>query len=649
MGIDRLKHIIIEDEDIDWVESILGNGIYFDEERRDIIKNMDSVDVQAFPGSGKTTVLVAKLAILAKKWPFAHSGICVLSHTNVAREEIEDRLGKNEVGKKLLSYPHFIGTVHSFFDTYISIPWVRSKGIKINMIDTVLVQKSRWNNLSRNIRSGLIYSRLNESVCAYKDSVGKIEVGKKGPHTTTYKEIMTSIIDSHNKGNFTFDELLLYAQEALDSISSLPKSLQLRFPMLFVDEAQDTNGIQWNLIHQTFNKDGHLSVRQGYGDENQAIYNYINESIEQISFPRSKPLFITNSRRFDDQIAKLANPVALSCEKMSGEDNDLSVKQCPHTIYLFQKEDTGKVLEEFGQLVLDTFSDEELIKYNKDGCHVIGMVHDKKDETDPRHFPKGIYDYWPSYEAKKANKRGMPPSLIEYFRNGKEEFHKTGETAGQIEWIAKGLRRLINISKKENFIVAIRNPFTAIMEKLSPENQIEFRKAFFYFTSADISSKEAWDALTKEIIKILSWFGNINGDYRVKFLDWSDEVITHEEVCAEQEKARINHYRYSDSAGRIVDMQFGSIHSVKGRTHLATLVLETFSKAHNMKSILPYLCDARPKAKANSQNQSRLKCHYVAMTRARGLLCLAIPFDFVNDKDKEKLQTLGWNLKVVTK
>ena len=80
------KDLIITDEDINWVESILF-GVKFDEGRRNIIKNLDSIDIQACPGSGKTTVLVAKLAILAKKWSYQNRGICVLSHTNVARVE----------------------------------------------------------------------------------------------------------------------------------------------------------------------------------------------------------------------------------------------------------------------------------------------------------------------------------------------------------------------------------------------------------------------------------------------------------------------------------------------------------------------------------------------------------------------------------
>ena len=121
MSIDCLAEIIINDNDIDEVEKLLGS-VVFDESRRNVIKNLDTIDIQAFPGGGKTTILVAKLAILAKKWPYSHKGICVLSHTNVAREEIEERLGLTEIGRKLLSYPHYIGTLHSFFNTFIGLP-----------------------------------------------------------------------------------------------------------------------------------------------------------------------------------------------------------------------------------------------------------------------------------------------------------------------------------------------------------------------------------------------------------------------------------------------------------------------------------------------------------------------------------------------
>ena len=143
MAIDALSEIDITDADIDEIELLLGN-LKFDSQRRDILKCMDSIDIQAFPGSGKTTVLIAKLAILAKKWPYSDRGICVLSHTNVARNEIETRLGDTAIGKSLLSFPHFVGTFHSFFDTFAGLPWLRSNGYPITMIDTEVALTRRY-------------------------------------------------------------------------------------------------------------------------------------------------------------------------------------------------------------------------------------------------------------------------------------------------------------------------------------------------------------------------------------------------------------------------------------------------------------------------------------------------------------------------
>ena len=643
MEINPIHNISITEEDIAWAESILKHKFQFDSQRRAIIQNLRSVDVQAFPGSGKTTVLVAKLAILAKKWPFTNAGICVLSHTNVAREEIEGRLGNTEVGKRLLSYPHFIGTFHSFFDTHISLPWLRSKGIKINMIDTMLVQQQRWANIPKNIRSGLECRNIDESICSYKECVGNLKIGKINPQSNTYKAVISAIENSQNQGNFTFDEVLLYAQEALDKAPSFSKSISVRFPLLFIDEAQDTNSFQWNLIYKAFGFESGPSIYQGFGDKNQAIYSYVNENSAGTEFPREDALFINKSQRFDDRIAILANSVALSNEKMKGFDNNLSDRQYPHTIYLFSKENIEKVIDEFGKLILETFSDEELMEHRKEGCHVIGMVHDKKDETPERQFPKGIYDYWSCYEAQKANKNRMPQSLIEYFRRGQEEMSKTGETSSQVEWIAKGLRRLINRGRSENYIIATCNPFVAMNRKLSFAKQVKLRNAIGKFMSSDVASEEKWNNLSDDFMEVLSMFEGSRNAQVNSFLSWRNSVGQEENIC---QKHLPNQYNFSDSSGRSVNLEFGSIHSVKGRTHLATLVLETFSSAHNLKSILPYLCNTPPKS-TKCQNQNRLKCQYVAMTRARALLCLAIPVEFVDDKSQTKLKSLGWNLKIL--
>jgi superfamily I DNA/RNA helicase len=114
--------IEISDMDIEYAEKIfLPEDCSFDPERRNVIKCMESKDIQACPGSGKTTTLLAKLAILAQRMPFEdNKGICVLTHTNVAIHEIKRKLGRK--GDILFSYPNYFGTIQSFVDKYFAIP-----------------------------------------------------------------------------------------------------------------------------------------------------------------------------------------------------------------------------------------------------------------------------------------------------------------------------------------------------------------------------------------------------------------------------------------------------------------------------------------------------------------------------------------------
>lgn len=642
MGIKRLEQIQITDEDIAWIESIL--GFQFDDDRIKILKNLESRDVQAFPGSGKTTILVAKLAILAKKWSYVNSGICVLSHTNVAREEIEDRLGNTDIGKKLLSYPHFIGTVHSFFDTFVALPWLRSKGYSINLIDSDLVKKSRWFMLPFGTRDFLERNHKDEQICGYNGSIGLIQWDKE---CKTKQYILDAINKSQKNGNFTFDEMLLYSKQALDVSESLAIGLQQRFPIVFVDEAQDTNSFQLELLSKAFPPKSNLTIVQGFGDCNQAIYNYVNEAVEKIEFPREGPLILKESQRFDNRIAKLANTVAVSADQMCGIENVFSERKIDHTIYLFSKDKAKEVIDQFGQLVLDTFSDEELLKYSKNGCYVVGIVHVKKDELTPeKQFPKGIFDYWKEYEADKASKNQNPNRLIEYSRIAHKRFKESSEMCVFVEWCAKGIRRLINKAANQNLVEATNNPLKSIIKQLPAEKEMLIRGYFLKFSTLPITTKDDWKQIIPVFEDILNEFELKFNKATNKFLSWVAEIKLSQECIPASTKASPNHYIYKDNtSARCVDLEFGSIHSVKGRTQLATLVLETYSRTHNIKSILKYLCGKPPKSIGT--NQGRLKCQYVAMTRAKALICLAIPVDFVSEKEQCMLRDMGWKIVVI--
>jgi DNA helicase-2/ATP-dependent DNA helicase PcrA len=118
---DKFEMLPISDKEIQWACQQLAmkadafSGPDGSDRRAGVLKSTERMDVAACPGSGKTTLLVAKLAILAAKWPHRTRGICVLSHTNVARREIESRLGHTAAGQRLLSYPHFVGTNPWFY------------------------------------------------------------------------------------------------------------------------------------------------------------------------------------------------------------------------------------------------------------------------------------------------------------------------------------------------------------------------------------------------------------------------------------------------------------------------------------------------------------------------------------------------------
>ena len=65
------------------------------------------------------------------------AGICVLSHTNVAIDEIKNRL--SAYADRLLSYPNYIGTIQSFVDRFVTMPYLRSiSGQNVHVIDGLI-------------------------------------------------------------------------------------------------------------------------------------------------------------------------------------------------------------------------------------------------------------------------------------------------------------------------------------------------------------------------------------------------------------------------------------------------------------------------------------------------------------------------------
>lgn len=143
----------ISDEEIESTEKLLlSEGAHFLNDAREVIRCWESTDVLACPGSGKTTVLLAKLKLLADRMPFEDgSGICVLSHTNVAVNEIKEKLPA--YNDKLLNYPNYIGTIQSFVDKFITLPYLNNlTGRLVQPVEDIIYAKHIYYKMKKDYR-----------------------------------------------------------------------------------------------------------------------------------------------------------------------------------------------------------------------------------------------------------------------------------------------------------------------------------------------------------------------------------------------------------------------------------------------------------------------------------------------------------------
>lgn len=211
----------ITDADIDWVRDLMGLEI-LDPPRRTFLAARNTLDVSACPGSGKTTLIVAKLAILARKWPHRTKGICVLSHTNVAREEIQRRLGSTVIGQRLLDYPHFIDTIHGFVNRFLALPWLNSNGFPSPTIDNDVTTAYRRSVLAnadyRTVQNFLEqkYSGFDRlRICARDLS---FDLGGKSfparPNAKSFKLAKQAIETAAQAGYFCYDEMFVWGMRS---------------------------------------------------------------------------------------------------------------------------------------------------------------------------------------------------------------------------------------------------------------------------------------------------------------------------------------------------------------------------------------------------------------------------------------------------
>ncbi len=677
---DTFESPTVTDEDICRASRLLGlsvdafYGTDGTDQRQEVLKCMNSIDVAACPGSGKTTLLVAKLAILAEKWQYRTRGICVLSHTNAARHEIEKHLGNTATGRRLLGYPHYIGTIHGFVNEFLALPLLRSCGHNSTRFDSEICKHKilKLSEGGRNLSAYLYRKIRNEelrisAVCRahyisdnlnIRLNAGNVDFNlNRSGNSDAFNQIDKWKCAILGDGYASYEDTFAYGHLTLKNYPALAKTIRDRFPLLFIDEAQDNSKEQSAILSRIFMEGDNAVIRQRFGDANQAIFDFQGaEEAATDKFPDASKMELQNSYRFGQTIANMADPLGLDPYSLQGlgpkKPLESGSPAGQHTIFLFDENSAAKVLDAYGELLLDTFSDLELHE-EWFAATAVGQRHRPPDEDKDQKFPHHIGNYWLDYDPELTKHDPTPPTFMQYVFAGQGKSELQHETHAMVEKIAEGFLRLTDFAVEGKTLARRKHSHRHILNLLEnlPENREQYLNLVVQFTvKHEIPTTETWVNHWQGIVRSLAEaiVGSPLSKEADGFLIWNDKPVT-PAALTDANRSRNNIFRYRKN-GREVSIQAGSIHSVKGQTHTATLVLETYwqdKKArYNLELLLPWLTKKKHgwDSTDGKQQRDRLKLHYVAMTRPTHLLCLAMKQSVLNDGQMDIIRTLGWRL-----
>lgn len=246
------------------------------EEQKDFLAAEGKIVLSACPGSGKTYVVAQKLLQYINKWNRPHQGVAVLSFTNVASDEIEKQARELMVEGFGIGYPHYIGTLDSFINHYILLRFgyliTKEKRRPILAIKDIFeVPYSYW-------RKECYHSGCVDKIDDFRWGMdgqlyrNKILVecppnaGKKHPPCYEYKQKL------QKKGFIFQSEVPTLAYLLLKQYPAIAETVAARFPIIILDEAQDISTEQMAVLDQICNSG--LESMFFVGDPDQAIYEW---------------------------------------------------------------------------------------------------------------------------------------------------------------------------------------------------------------------------------------------------------------------------------------------------------------------------------------------------------------------------------------
>lgn len=250
-----------------------------DEQYAAAIHTDTSALILAGAGSGKTRVLTYKIAYLMFGKQIPLSNILAVTFTNKAAKEMKERLTHlsnelNEISEKKINSPlwqeeswnrqrgwgwgMWIGTFHSIFlrmlkedisQTHFGFTnnfWVYDTDEAFSLIKSIMKEEKTDKVITpREVKS--VISKLKNEGVDYEMYFKRANTPQDNIVAQTYKKYQTQLQIANA---MDFDDLLLYPYLMFRQYPDILKKRQTQFHYILVDEAQDTNWIQFELMKQ---------------------------------------------------------------------------------------------------------------------------------------------------------------------------------------------------------------------------------------------------------------------------------------------------------------------------------------------------------------------------------------------------------------
>ena len=296
-----------------------------DVQRDTVAAPTGNILVLAGAGSGKTRVLVHRIAWYIETGQVNPYGILAVTFTNKAAAEMRSRI------ESLLQKPvggMWVGTFHGIAHRLLRAHW-QEAGLPENF--QILDSDDQYRIIRRVIRS----MNLDEGHYSPREIQWYInsskEEGLRPQHIDTQgdpeSQLLLSIYQNYQElcdrsGLVDFTELLLRAHELFRDQKRILNIYQQRFRHILVDEFQDTNALQYSWLRLSVGHEGSLFA---VGDDDQSIYSWRGAQMQnmqnfQKDFPDTRLIRLEQNYRSTANILNAANALIANNSTRLGKE-----------------------------------------------------------------------------------------------------------------------------------------------------------------------------------------------------------------------------------------------------------------------------------------------------------------------------------------